>query len=433
VRLNRHAVAAICLLTLAAGSGCAPGTPHPSFQIGVDLPLTGPEARAATPALNGVRFFFQRHPTLDGFDIVLTPLDDAHGASASPQLGLADIGRFVATANLLAMIGPFDAAVARKEIPAANQASLAMVSPAASSTCLTRDVYLPAGLNPARIPITCQEAGLPSAADLRPNHTNNFFRLVTTDDLQGPAAADYAAKSLHLLRAAVISDGEAYGQALADGFAARLQKLGGTVVGRLELSATADPAAFLGRMRAAGAQAVYFGGTAADKACLIRAGMSGIFPPGEATPFLGSDGIAEDPACVRDAAANGQGIFATLPIVDAGSTPAATALAAQFKGAYGRTSDYGPYTVLAYDAAAALYAALDRAIRAAGGRLPARADVVSQLAATSGFPGATGTFSFDASGDTTNRAVSLFEPSGSNPRLPWKFVSAIDYSGALPY
>jgi hypothetical protein len=45
----------------------------------------------------------------------------------------------------------------------------------------------------------------------------------------------------------------------------------------------------------------------------------------------------------------------------------------------------------------------------------------------------TGTFGFDAAGDTTNRAVSVYEPSGSDPRSPWKFVTEIDYSAVLPY
>jgi len=40
---------------------------------------------------------------------------------------------------------------------------------------------------------------------------------------------------------------------------------------------------------------------------------------------------------------------------------------------------------------------------------------------------------FDAAGDTTNRVVSVFEAPGADPRVPWKFSGAVDYSLRLPY
>ena len=59
--------------------------------------------------------------------------------------------------------------------------------------------------------------------------------------------------------------------------------------------------------------------------------------------------------------------------------------------------------------------------------------MVSELANTNGLAGATGNLGFDAAGDTTNRVVSVFEATGSNPRSPWKLVDAVDYSAHLPY
>lgn len=56
------------------------------------------------------------------------------------------------------------------------------------------------------------------------------------------------------------------------------------------------------------------------------------------------------------------------------------------------------------------YAAIDRAIRAAGGQLPVRGNVISQLSATSGFAGTTGPIGFDVAGDTTNRVLSVTAP-----------------------
>jgi branched-chain amino acid transport system substrate-binding protein len=426
------------LVLLIAGGACGGSTlatpPAKTIHIGVDLPVTGMEARAAVPALNGVRFFVQTHPTLDGFDVALTVADDAGGGFPNPTRGASNVRGFLADSSLLAMIGPFDAGVARQEIPIANEAGLAMITPATSSPCLTRNVFMPAKLNPARSEIGCKMAGLPPASDLRPTHINNFFRLSVTDDLQGAAAADYAVTKLHVLRAGVISDHEAYGQGLVDAFSARLTSLGGSVLGHLDIDPkNPDATAFLQSMKQANAEAIYYGGPSRMGGCNIRAQMRAQFGAGEATPFLGGDGIAQDPACIKSAAENSAGIFATVPIIDAVSRPGAQALIRDFKAAFGNTSDFGPYTVVAYDATAVLYAALDRAIRDAGGQAPDRARVTRDLAQVSGLAGLTGNLGFDSAGDTTNRVISIFESAGSDARTPWKLVGTVDYSARLPY
>ena len=169
-------LAAAMVGVAVAVAACSSASPAPSgkvLRIGVDLPLSGPEARAATPALNGIRFYVQTHPAIDGFQVVVDARDDTVHAAADPERGVSNVNRFVSDSTVVAMIGPFDGAVARKEIPVANAAGLAMVAPATSNPCLTRDIYLPALLNPARADVTCQAAGLPSASDLRPTRGNS--------------------------------------------------------------------------------------------------------------------------------------------------------------------------------------------------------------------------------------------------------------------
>jgi branched-chain amino acid transport system substrate-binding protein len=419
---------------LLAVPACLGGPAAPvanTITIGVDLPLTGDEGRAGTSTLNGIRYFVQQHPTLDGFSIVLDARDDT-GAAAR---GVKNVKAFIADPRVIAMLGPFDSSVARAQIPIANRAHMAMVSPATSSRCLTKEPYLPKTLSPHRTQISCQDAGLPSPGDLRPTGVNNYFRLSTTDELQGPAAADYARKQLHLMRVAVISHHEAYGQLLANSFTARFNKLGGTVVAREELDpgASFDLTPFLERAKKSGAQGVYFGGAASNNSCAIRHQMAGVFEIGAATPFLGGDGIALDPNCVRDAGANAAGIYATVPAPDPEQIFSAQHLIQTFKTQYGRPGDFGPYTIAAYDATGVLYDALDRAIKAAGGNIPFRDTVVNQLAATTAFSGATGVFGFDADGDTTLKLISIFQPAGTDPRLGWKWVDTISYTATLPY
>ena len=424
---------ALALAGAACGSSSLSQQPTQVLGIGVDLPLSGSEARAARPALYGIEYYVQTHPKLDGFQVILKPMDDARAGTPNPRLAVSNVEGFIRDSSVVAMLGPFDAMVARKEIPVANAASLPMVTPATSNPCLTRDVYLPFLLNPARVEITCKDAGLPAASELRPEHTNNFFRLTTTDELQGAAAAEYAYTRLHVRRAAVISDHEAYGQGLAEAFTARLTNLGGTVIGQVDLEpGKTDATGFLRSMRDAGARGVYYGG-ASKGGCAIRYQMRSIFPTGEETPFLSGDGVAHDPTCVNLAADNSAGIFATVPFVDATGRPDAAPIIRGFKVAHGASSDYGPYTLVAYDATAVLYAALDRAIRDAGGKRPARATVTAELAQTSNVVGATGNLGFDAAGDTTNRVVTIFEATGPDIRAPWKLVDVVDYSARVPY
>jgi branched-chain amino acid transport system substrate-binding protein len=428
------AALAVALLGAACVVGTPTQPPAKTLRIGVDLPLTGGEARAAAPALYGIRFFVKSHPMLDGFNVALRTADDAAGGQPDPSLGAANVRAFLTDPILVAMLGPYDAAVARAEIPIANAASLAMISPATSNPCLTRDVFTPARLNPARTQIMCKDAGLTGATQLRPAKGNNFFRLTTTDDLQGAAAADFAIAKLHALRAAVISDHETYGQGLVYSFSSRFTNRGGTIVGRLDIDPkNRDAAGFLKNAKDAGAQVVYYGGATAGGGCAIRAEMRNTFAGGEATPFLGGDGIAQDPACIYLAGENSPGIYATVPIVDADSQPGASRTIHDFRASYGSSSDYGPYTIVAYDATAILYAAIDQAIRAAGGGVPDRAAVTAAVAATAGLAGATGPLGFDKAGDTTNRVVSIFEATRADPRAPWKLVGSVDYSAKLPY
>lgn len=429
------ATAAACLvLTAACGWGGSSSRPAvKTLHIGVDLPLTGAEMRAAVPALNGIKFFVQQHPTLAGFQVAVVPMDDTAGGRPSAAHGVSNLEAFIADTNLVAVIGPFNASVARKQIPIANVASLALISPATSNPCLTKDVFLPAQLNPSRTELRCKDAGLPSASDLRPLHFNNFFRLTTTDALQGPAAADYAFKTLRLMRVAVISDHEVYGQGLAASFTARWQKLGGTATGNLDVDIKSQPdvTAFLKQVKAAGTQAIYFGGF--GHGCVVRAQMTATFGADEVVPFLGGDGLAHDPACIKDAGTTTAGMLATVPIVDADTRPGAAAGIKAFKAAFANASDYGPYTMLAYDATSVLYQAIELAIREAGGQLPSRSSVVKHLSATTDFPGTTGTIGFDKAGDTTNRVVTIFRPAVLDLQGPWTFVDSVDYTAALPY
>lgn len=405
-----------------------------TITIGVSLPLSGAEASQGTPTKNGVLYYIAQHPTIDGFTLKVVSKDYAVNGSPDAARGAATMQEFIADSSVLGVVGTFDSGVARAEIPLANQVGLTMVSPANTNPCLTKTVYTPGFLRASGVDITCKAAGLPAPADLRTAHPdkNNYFRLATTDDLQGPASSLYAYNTLKLTKVAVISNNSVYGKGIADTFTAEFIKLGGTVVVRQDYDPanTNDFKAFLTSAHSKGAQGIYYGGLAADKGCVIRQQMTGIFPTGEATPFLGGDGIAQDPTCTRTAAANAVGVFGTVASVNPDQVPSATSTIAAFKAAYPTKSDYGSYTMVAYDCAGVIVAAIDRAIKANGGNMPTRDAVRAEVAATSGYAGVTGTIGFNAAGDNSAAIVSLYEDKSTDPNVDWTYIRAYDFNGA---
>lgn len=426
----------LVVLTMAAfvafacgGGGGGGGANKGTIAIGVDLPISGTEGSQGLPTLNGVKFAVQKKVSVEGYTLTVKSFDDAIQGAHDPQKGAQNAQTMVADQEILGEIGPFNSSVARAMMPILNQAHMTMISPANTNQCLTKDVYIPVALGAPR-DVTCKDAGLPAPSELRPTGTNNYFRVAATDDLQGPAVADYAFSTLKISKVGVASDNQTYGKGIADTFAARFKKVGGTIVARFDYDSknTNDFKTFLQQAKSGGAQGIFFGGVTATKGCIIRNQMSGIFPTGEATPFLGGDGIAQDPECIKAAGNNALGIFGAVAIVDPSKVPTAASAIADFKKAYPNSADYGSYTIAAYDATNILIAAMQRAIKANNGNKPTRDQVRAEVAKTTNFAGATGTITFDKNGDTSAKIISLYEsPKSAKPDDDWLWVSAVDY------
>jgi branched-chain amino acid transport system substrate-binding protein len=410
-RLGRVvAIASLAIVAAACGGGTSTGTTtnKGTLAIGVDLPLSGEEGSQGTPTLNGVKYAVSGK-TIQGYTITVKSFDDVVNGAHDAQKGAQNVQQMLSDNSIVGMVGPFNSSVARAEIP------VALGAPA---------------------DITCKAAGLPSAKDLRPSGPNNYFRVATTDDLQGPANADFLYNTLKMTKVAVSSDNEVYGKGIADTFAARFKKLGGSVVGpRFDFDPknTNDFRTFLQQAKSAGAQAVYFGGVTANKGCVLRSQMSGIFPTGEATPMLGGDGIAQDSSCIKDAGTNAVGIYGTVATANPDQTPTAKTAIDGFKKAYTNKADYGSYTIPAYDAAGVIMKAIDKVLTDNKGTWPtdvqkAREAVRLAIANIGSYSGAMGTFSFDPNGDTSAKVVAIYESTSTDPTTDWAYKSAVDYA-----
>ncbi len=380
---------AATLVAFACGGTGTGTTSKGTIKIGSDLPVCTVGGQATQ---NGVQFAIQQKNAaggVEGYTIQFQGFDDCRQGAYSADAGVENVQKMLADNKFLGMVGPYNSAVARAEIPIANAQHYTMISPSNTNECLTVD-FPYCKVHPQ---------------DLRKSGPNNYWRVVTRDDFQGPAMGTYAYKNLNLKNVGVLDDSTVCGTGIADNFEKRFKELGGTTKrSSYKKDQTSDWRSILLAFKNAGATGVYVGGTDDQNICIPRAQMKTI---GWDVPFMGGDGI-ETPDCIDQAAGNEAGIYATSAGADAGQIPGAKSTIDAFRKAFPGANDYGGYTMQAYDAANALMAALGRAIKDAGGNVPTREQVRNQMSQTKGFVGVIGTYDFDQAGDTSLKIVSVY-------------------------
>ena len=167
---------AAAFVAFACGGGGGTSGTKGTIKIGVDLPESGAAASSGLPTLHGVEYavkVINDAGGLEGYKFEVSNYDDAVNGAYNEQKGVQNVQQMIGDSKVLGMVGPFNSAVAKAEIPVAAAEHFTMVSPANTNPCLTKD--LP----------TCTY----HPQDLRKGNPNNYFRVVTTDDYQGPAMA----------------------------------------------------------------------------------------------------------------------------------------------------------------------------------------------------------------------------------------------------
>jgi len=290
----------------------------------------------------------------------------------------------------LGMIGPYNSAVGKAEIPITAPKNFVMISPANTNPCLTKDIagcsYHP--------------------QDLRAGNPTNYWRVVTTDDYQGPAMADYLYKELKVTNVGILDDSTVFGVGVAKAFEDEFKKVGGTVAkhSSYKKEQTSDFKSILLGFKNAGAKAVYVGGTDDQNICIPRKQMKDI---GWDVPFTGPDGI-ETTDCINQAAGNEANMYATSAGADATQVSGAQQAVSDFRKAFPGANDFGGYTMQAYDATNILMLAIGNAIKANNGNKPSRKQVRDEMAKITSFQGVIGNYGFDQNGDTTLKIVSVY-------------------------
>ena len=376
-----------------SSSSSSGGASGGTIKIGVDLPVSGADASIGIPTQNGAVLAVEeanKNGFAGGkFKLDTSLLDDAVQGKHDPNAGAQNVKTFIADDAVLAMIGPFNSNVAQAEIPLTNDAGLPQISPSNTNDGLT------VGDN---------------AKKLRTAHpdTNTYFRVCTRDTKQGQTLAQVAYQRLGFKKAFVIDDNETYGKGLADVFDAQYRQLGGTVLGHEHITANqVDFKALLTKIKSQNPDIVFFGGNTSTGGGLIRRQMADV---GMAkTPYLGGDGISDD-EFETQAGSMANGAYMTTAAPDAAKLPSAKTFVDAYKARF--KSDVGPYSANAYTAAKIEIAAIEKAIADAGGKMPTRADVLKNIAATTNFDSPIGKQGFDANGDTTAPILTLYKVQG---------------------
>ena len=424
-------VFAACSTTPPAGSGAAPSTgsgaaltpstPAPAadtskgkVKFAIELPQQGSEKAASDPIINGIKLAVKLAGGGAGgygIDIPQSAIyDDALNGAHDPQTGANNMTKIVGEPDVVAVIGPLNSSVAKAQIPISNEGGVLQCSPANTNPDLTKG-------DPAK--------------QLR-TKPNNYIRVVTTDDVQGPAAAQYIFDVLKKKSVYVIDDTETFGKGVADAFDAEFKKRGGTVVKHdAAPKTTQDYVSIMTAAKALNPEAIYFGGVTATGGAriLLAAAQAGL---GD-VPYVGPDGINDGSGETKDsflnlAAAAAKNSFSTLAGI--GDFPGRAQFAADYKAEYG--IDPTGYAGTGF---ACAQVALD-ALKRAGATSPADMTALREAVRVAGTDTAAkyttivGDITFDANGDTSQKIVSIYsvDPAGANGKGDWKFETQVDYA-----
>ena len=248
-------------------------------------------------------------------------------------------------------------------------------------------------------------AGIPqiSPSATTPTYThqgfNTAFRVVANDGKIGATLGRYAATTLKATRIAVIDDRTAFGQGLADEFikGVKASAPGVTVTRQFTNDKATDFNAILTTVKAKQPQLVFYGGMDAVAGPMLKQ-MKAL---GINAPFMGGDGICSEalPQLAGDGIGDDKVTCAVAGGVSGPQEQRYAAFVARYRDVYKmELQTYAPYS---YDAVMVIATAM----QAAKSADPA---VYLPFLAKSDYDGITGKIRFDAKGDLSDAAMTLF-------------------------
>ncbi|HEY4801928.1 MAG TPA: branched-chain amino acid ABC transporter substrate-binding protein [Paraburkholderia sp.] len=352
------------LVALSAGNTAAAA--DQVVKIGHVGPLTGGSAHLGKDNENGARLAIEeinaRGLTIDGqkITLVLDGQDDAADPRQATQ-----VAQKLVDDKVVAVIGHLNSGASIPASKIYSDAGIVQISPSSTNPAYTQQGF------------------------------KTTYRVVATDAQQGPALADYAAKSLNVKTVAVVDDSTAYGQGLANEFEKTAKALGMKV---LSHDATNDKAvdfrAILTKIKGENPDAIMYGGMDATGGPFAKQARQ----LGLRAKVLSGDGVCTE-SLAQLAGAATDNVVCSQAGMAVERMNGGAAFAAKYEKRFGHPIEFdAPFT---YDA---VYIVVDAMKRA---NSTDHAKVLAQIPGTD-YKGVIGETTFDSKGDLKHGVISLY-------------------------
>ncbi|CAE6809602.1 branched-chain amino acid ABC transporter substrate-binding protein [Paraburkholderia haematera] len=344
-------------------------------RIGHVAPLTGGIAHLGKDNENGARLAIEeinKKGLVIGGQKVTLELD-AQDDAADPRTA-TQVAQKLVDDKVLAVVGHLNSGTSIPASKIYSDAGIVQVSPSATNPVFTLQGF------------------------------KTTYRIVATDAQQGPALANFAARTLKIKSVAIVDDSTAYGQGLASEFEKAARSLGINV---LSHDATNDKAvdfrAILTKIKGENPEAIMYGGMDSTGGPFSKQARQ----LGVRAKVLGGDGVCNDNLAdlAGEAADNVVCSVAGVAFEKMADGPV---FLAKYQQRFGHPVEmYAPYS---YDA---LYIIVD-AMKRANSTDPAK--ILAAMPMTD-HKGVTGETTFDAHGDLKHGVISLYTYKGGKKTL----------------
>jgi len=344
--------------------GC--GKREPAVKIGFAGPLTGDQAAQGLDMLHGAELAVEEAnaagPILPGYKVELAAMDD----SRSPAQAVTVAKKLAADPDVLAVVGHLNSSCTKPASAVYHEAKMLHINPVSSNPEISRQGF------------------------------ENFYRVCSTDDLQGPAGEQFAMQRLGAKRVFVIDDMTTYGRGLSNEFVKAAKAGGVQVLGQEGITqGEKDFSPLLTKIKSLAPDLIYFAGMYPEGALLMRQRMELNIP----AKFMGGDGLFEPTLIQLATAQAADGVYITTLGGDIHQVPSAAGFVRSYEAKYGHMGAYAAYS---YEATRIAI----EAIRRAGAK--DRQAVLAAMKGIKQYPGILGVHSFDARGDTTIRTIGIY-------------------------
>lgn len=321
-----------------------------------------------------------------GYKLELAAYDD----QANPDTGVANANRIINDPDILAIVGHYNSGVAIPSSEVYARVNLAMVSPANTNPRITD------------------------------RNMTSVNRICGRDDVQGPAAAEYAVNDLGAKNIFVIHDKTAYGQGMAEEFRKRAVELGASIpdsafVGTEE---KANFAPLILQIQTAKADLIYFGGIYDQ----VGAFTKQLRDRKINAPIMAGDGLDSADYERLAGSDNAKSTYYTTVAGPVSQFPAAAELLASFQAKFNKPAE--GFAIYAYDCTNIVIKALEDLLSVTPDAKPSRDQITAAVRSTK-YSGLTGDIEFDTKGDIKVAKYFVVQVAGTGKWADNKVLKAI--------